>query len=160
MGLDITAYSHAKKVNGEFDDNKHTNVYIIDAFRKQADGLKEGCYEISEYGVERFRAGSYSGYNEWRDWLAHVVGKSDKEIWANPDPSIPFVELINFADNEGTIGPKTSAKLYKDFVKMFPEVLKAATKLDVDTSMWYLSRYFRWMDAFELAQYEGFVQFH
>ena len=71
-----------------------------------------------------------------------------------------FYELINFADNEGTIGPKTSAKLYKDFVKMYPEALKAASKLDADTSMWYLSRYFRWMDAIELAQYDGFVRFH
>ena len=160
MGLDISAYSHVKKVKGKFDDEKHTTLCIIDALRQQADGLEEGCYEVSEYGVERFRAGSYSGYNEWRDWLAHVAGKSDKEVWADPDPTIPFVELINFSDSEGTIGPKTSAKLYEDFVMMWSKALKAASKLDADTSRWYLSRYLRWMDAFELARYEGFVRFH
>lgn len=160
MGLDISAYCHAKKVDGEFDDERHVNVYIVDAFKTQADGLTEGCYEVNEYYHKHFRAGSYSGYNEWRNWLAHVVGKSDKEIWEDPGPAIPFVELINFADNEGTIGPKTSAKLLKDFQKMYPEVLKAAGKLDPDTSIWYLSRYFRWMDAFECASHDGFVRFH
>jgi hypothetical protein len=160
MGLDITAYSHVKKVKGEFDDDKHVNVYILETFKEQADGLTEGCYEVCEYGIERFRAGSYSGYNEWRGWLASIVGKSDKEIWETPDPSIPFVELINFADNEGTIGPRTSKKLHADFVKMYPEALKAASKLDAETSTWYLGRYFKWMDAFELAQWDGFVKFH
>ena len=160
MGLDITAYSHAKKVDGEFDDDKHTNVYIMEGFESQADGLEPGCYEVFEYGIERFRAGSYSGYNEWRNWLASFVGKTDKAVWEDPDPKIPFVELINFPDNEGTIGPKTSKKLYKDFVKMWPVALESASRLDIDTSMWYLSRYLRWMDAFELAQYDGFVTFH
>lgn len=35
----------------------------------------------------------------------------------NGNIDVPFLELIHFSDCEGIIGPKTSAKLYKDFEK-------------------------------------------
>ncbi len=163
MGLDISAYYGAKKVDGDIEDDHHVNIYILDAFRKQADGLIEGCYELPVpwYFGEHFRAGGYSWYNAWRNWLAGVVGKTDKEIWENPDPSIPFVDLINFADNEGTIGPKTSGKLHEEFVRLWPDALKATKKIEDNyTAIQYMTVYLRFSDAFETARNKGFVVFH
>ena len=77
-----------------------------------ANGVKMGLDIL--YNGGGFRAGSYSGYNQWRNQLANLVGTTDKRIWENPVPG-PFVELINFSDCEGTIDSKTSAKLAKDF---------------------------------------------
>ena len=78
-------------------------------------GIKPGIYSF-ERSAE-FRAGSYSGYNEWRDHLARMaVGMSAKKIWASGWKG-PFVELINFPDNEGVIGPVVAAKLAKDFAE-------------------------------------------
>jgi hypothetical protein len=37
-----------------------------------------------------------------------------EQVWA-ARPEGPFVELIDFADNEGMIGPRAAAKLAKDF---------------------------------------------
>jgi hypothetical protein len=75
MGLDISYYSDLKFVTSEESDanwNKHTHVYVNRGFTERANGLEDGFYE-SEYGGG-FRAGSYSGYNAWRNRLAVMVG--------------------------------------------------------------------------------------
>lgn len=60
----------------------------------------------------------------------------------------PFWELIHFADNEGTIGPATAAKLAKDFAEFQAE----ADKLEDDVeARWFREKYADWRKAFEVA---------
>lgn len=64
--------------------------------------LDGGCYETTaETHTHGFRAGSYTGYNRWREDL-------QRQFNPGRDPEKPFYELIWFADNEGTIGPEAA----------------------------------------------------
>jgi hypothetical protein len=122
MALDITAFSRARfvapKADNDYEEHEeeHVYVYAVD-WPERLDGREPGWYAVDGDAMH-FRAGSYSGYNHWREQLcAAALGVHPKEVWEDPASfdGRPFVELINFADNEGAIGPKTSAKLLADF---------------------------------------------
>ena len=126
MGLDITAYRKLTPKPEVDYYGKDTDPYFyarfdqdtIDCVQKfwpgHCDGLKAGVFSFAEQ--HEFRAGSYSGYNYWRDWLAGISGWGDAEqCWNSDKTEGPFYELINFSDCEGVIGPKVAAKLARDF---------------------------------------------
>ena len=164
MGLDITAYSRLHEVER---DNEYVKEFlehghwfeIHDAvlqwqnkeFPGRANGLKAGVYSFCDQ--LSFRAGSYGGYNEWRDQLANMIGwENAEDYWKDAKPGEPFYDLINFADNEGTIGSEAAAKLARDFVAYD----KDAALLD---SGFYHS-YRLWRMAFTIAADNGAVDFH
>src|SRR5256885_10721622 len=69
MGFDITAASKIKWIATDLPDEGSYDDYFWvgaqpDEFEAQADGLEPGLYETAD--EIDFRAGSYSGYNEWR----------------------------------------------------------------------------------------------
>ena len=162
MGLDITAYRNARKVEGvEVDSDGYPKDYDrfdlitgseIDYTEKnfpgRTSGIVAGIYEAEDsFG---FRAGSYGGYNSWRNQLAQVAGfRGDHDVWDNHSEG-PFVELINFSDCEGIIGPKVSAKLAKDF----------ADHADKAGDGYFRDKYDEWRKAFEMASDGGYVDFH
>ncbi len=158
MGLDITAYKNLKKVkNPQFDEygdlvNWETQ-WRTDASMEWSEsvwpGRGEGVEVKTVYSYEEdydFRAGSYSGYNFWRAGLESFKG------------DVAFQELIDFADNEGVIGPIVSKKLAKDFSD-YEEEAKAYAKTIADGDWWF-ERYLAWKKAFEMASENGAVDFH
>jgi len=102
----------------------------------RAAGIPDADVAYSFADKQRFRAGSYSGYGEWRNSLATVAGfRSARHAWENAH-SGPFFELLNFADNDGVIGPEVSAKLARDgcinalsYADVPPAMLSRATSL-------------------------------
>ncbi len=171
MGLDISAYGKVEysHSNGEDirDDNNETALHQPD-FPARSDGLKEGIYKVFG-GRHSFRAGSYSGYNVWRNNLARMVGTTADAVFQNtsenPNFSGPFVELISFSDCEGFIGPTTSAKLAEDFAKWLDRARDWAadmtnTGLFIDPGVYWLEKYTHWLEAFKLAANSGVVVFH
>lgn len=161
MGLDITAYRQAAlapDVDVDLDGypvdyETYTRAEVNPDFPDQADGIAH--HAIYRRGAEEhgFRAGSYSGYNQWRNELASLVGHADaRACWNSEGPS-PFRELINFSDCEGIIGPKTSAKLARDFAEYDVRASQVLTP-------WFYPLYQKWRLAFELASDGGFVDFH
>lgn len=165
MGLDITAYRQIKAVpNAELDADgypvnweKHQRISRGCVESTEQDwpgrtaGVEPGIYEAAQsFG---FRAGSYGGYNQWRDWLARSAGHLSAEaVWENAKPG-PFVELISFSDCEGIIGPVVAAKLAKDFADHEEEILAKADE-------WEAAKYREWRKAFEMAADSGYVDFH
>ncbi len=177
MGLDITAYSnlrhlgHCPDVNEddhEYDpetyDRIHVQAFAYDAFPHALAGLPDvrtdlfgsgdafltaGCFEVTDKTeTHRFRAGSYSGYNMWRDDLR-------RQFNPETDPAGPFYELIWFADNEGTIATEAARALLVDFRQLAPAYAPAMSWAD------YARRsYADWTRAFELAADGGLVDFH
>lgn len=172
MGLDISFYKNISPINACLDQNGNAinpetgdeigGKYfqpIKNFYFDHDEGIADHCaYSFeSEAG---FRAGSYGGYNHWRDQLAQIAGypKDESEIrpysasaWkAN---SGPFWELINFSDCEGTIGPENSAKLAKDFADF-------QSKADEHQDEYFRERYSLWRNAFETASQNGAVVFH
>jgi hypothetical protein len=159
-----------------WDEENVTYVFVEPHFVQRADGLSDRHFYSYEDSLS-FRAGSYGGYSAWRNLLAQFAGypkcqpRERDELYpdfqaasreANPyawgafeqeKEEGPFYELINMSDCEGVIGPKTSAKLAKDF---HDHLQRAREELkDYD-----LSRYEYWMQAFEMASRDGFVKFH
>lgn len=167
MGLDITAYSHLKHVGKHVDGwcedyDSHVQAFAYDDFPQSFRGIPVlgteqysgggaflfgGCYEFTaETERHGFRAGSYTGYNQWR---------SDLQQQFNPerDPDGPFYELIWFADNEGCIGTEAARDLLADFEQ------HAATYRSPEIWGQY-EKYADWTRAFRLAASDGLVSFH
>lgn len=165
MGLDITYYANLKeRPDLQFDDSgdvpdyeTQVNFHHNTDFPGRAEGVKEGViYEYSE--SDGFRAGSYGGYNHWRDWLAKVAGyKSAEECW-NSDGKGPLYEFIHFSDCEGVIGPVVSAKLAKELAALKNKAEEAAK--DTQPSGYYMEKFNDWLKAFETAAQGGAVDFH
>lgn len=178
MGLDITGYSKIEKVAVELDEDgdpiddsaydDYVRIYAMGG-RDQHDQLEDRAFYSVDGEAFGFRAGSYSGYNDWRETLARLAGypltpykgfmggESACHAAACWDGATgPFAELIDFPDNEGNIGPVTSAKLAKDFAD-FDE---RAKYFDGDEDGWFYKKYLDWKKAFELASDGGTVDFH
>lgn len=179
MGLDITAHKQLSKIDCVFDASGNpihpeTREALDFAFLASVNydfpgrngSIEDGTYYNAgdSFG---FRAGSYGGYNAWRDELAKLAGypakpvdryntgsvqqRHDQGAW-NAD-SGPFWELINFSDCEGVIGAEVSAKLAKDFAEY-------QSAVDAHDDEYFRARYNEWRKAFEMASDNGAVDFH
>lgn len=171
MGLDIKAVGQiGSKVSDEYIEDPGL-IYLFpwecsSGCLAQHDGLGEGMYE---YRPEIFykRIGSYSYYNAFRQDLALFrFGKEPQHIWDNIEgfEGQPFVELINFADDEGFIGPKTSAKLFRDFLRHnadFAERCRAHFSIvgKPRKSLNFIVTYAKFLEAFRTAADFGVVKF-
>lgn len=161
MGLDIIAHEHATFVRpdlGPDDDGEDGLVFTpgnYPEFAGREDGLAEGWYEVDGETVSWSR--SYHGYGWWRENLARMAGYTAEGLWANPDPSVPFFELVHFADNEGTIGPVTSAELAKDFGDYAEQAARFAQTIDHGDA--WLASYEELGRAFRVASGAGLVRF-
>lgn len=183
MGLDITAYSHLKHVGrhpgtlewdaGEnwCENEHHTCAFAYQGHEASVRGLLgmeqvgivgQGfiggdCYSYTE-GTETmgFRAGSYGGYSRFRETLAEIVGLSVRDYWTGADPDLPFYEQVNFADNEGSIGPEAAKDLLEDF-RAHRDAYMARHK---DDGSYFAEVYDSWIEAYELASQDGMVSFH
>jgi hypothetical protein len=103
-----------------------------------------------------------------------ALGEEPEDVWAEAEDfeGEPFVELINYSDCDGCIGPRTSRKLAEDFRKYAekaaayfhehgpnnPNLLERES--DYFVHPWWLENYDEWRKAFELASDGGFVEFH
>lgn len=165
MGLDITWYRECKLAPTAVQQDVDAPDGMFRAYVNSHFPGREGqIKDRTVYTYERsdgFRAGSYSGYNGWREQLAVLAGypaergsghSHDHSAGAWAVASGPFWELINFADNEGIIGAEVSAKLAKDFETFLPQ----ATAI----GGYFAELYGRWRNAFEQAQHNGCVDFH
>jgi hypothetical protein len=166
MGLDVTWYRGCTPAP-DADPNDWENVArasVVPEFASRADGIEHGALFTFEKSGG-FRAGSYSGYNEWREGLAKLAGYPALEIagddlrkphcraaWAGEvEEGAPFFPLVDFSDCEVTIGPQTSARLAKDF---------ADHQAKAGERGWFAEQYAKWRNAFEQAAHGGFVDFH
>lgn len=157
MGLDIVVYKKLKRVeNPEFDEDGDLVDYSNQWHAGPTMEWSESCFPGRADGIDPeavytwdddyyFRAGSYSGYNMWRELLSELSDGSD------------FIELINFADNEGVIGPVISKKLYNDFQTNYFKAVQYSKEIE-DGEYW-ISKYKEWMKAFEFASEDGAVIF-
>lgn len=90
--------------------------------------------------------------------VEYVVNQKDnnndprtRRPWKRTD--LPFYELVVFADNEGTIGPATCAKLAKDFEQW-------SSWAHGSGDDWFIRLYDEFKQAFKDAANNGAVEFH
>jgi hypothetical protein len=173
MGLDIYAYSKLKEAH-EFGAREKRleelglaergeEVIRIETVDEQAfKGLSPGTwYATPESESFSFRAGSYSGYNQWRRALSvFALGVRPEEVWNNESTyrELPFFGLINHSDCDGAIGGPVAKSLYRDFVKF----RSRAVSLDLGDGQdrgWFLEIYDDFLKAFGLAADDGILLF-
>ena len=190
MGLDISVISEMRPVeipegivkwSDEYYDWESKqgmtlwSPYVHSEFTTQGEGLPDAEVVDSDGETYGFRAGSYTGYNEWRDALAKAAGYEggSEEVWSKVDggaEGLPFQELINFADNEGVIGPIASERLYQDFIKYEDQVMHTVDQWylkmvpgqewDLPEIKWFKEKYNDWKHSFDIARNNGMVIFH
>lgn len=192
MGLDIMVAHNCfgrllttKNDNDEMWDREDV-VYIdnLDGFADRQDGAVDGFYECD--GVSWAISMSYSGYGAFREWIAQECLDMDiEEIWRNPgaaeikiserfgEDAAGLVKLLNFADNEGAIGPRTSSVIAKAMrareAAVKPQnpaglslvggvaIMRPSDRSDTD---WRYEQYHALMVSFEKASADnGFVVF-
>jgi hypothetical protein len=129
MGLDVYARGRPEFVRAfrdEDDDDGYSEgldwLYPNDFFPTRACGLVDGWYRHGPLGEGRKHVGtSYSGHNRFREALCRAVYECEPEkLWTDIGEGLrpeegPFIELINFSDCEGVLGPEVCAKLLADF---------------------------------------------
>jgi len=170
MSLDISYYERIvfdRPSTDEYDGYDDGLVCLYPCpddpeFSSRADGIQDGWFK-PEGETGDFRAGSYGGYNAWRNQLCQMAHGVDSEVfWSDSKyRGTAFYELINFADNEGCIGPRTSAKLASDFManQAKAEAFAASDAMAIEGD-WFLKKYNEWRKAFEVAAKGGAVQLH
>lgn len=147
MGVDISALKVkkylGKKYTEEIEEKYDSARYIFSMNFRPIHHLtkfEEGVYDTEYLDCTDFSM-SYSGYNRFRELICLMVHSVRPEvIWSNINNWLekPFVEFINFADNEGSFDYLIAEKLYKDFSDF-----KEKAKQDIPD--WYNS-YCAYMD--------------
>lgn len=116
------------------------------------------CYVRTDQTSERVIMDlAYSSFGEWRRKLARsVLGMDLSAVWADPDAfrGRPLFELLNFADNEGVIGPAAAADLLADFREHRDVIPSDEIEFPGITPLPD-----RWIQGLELAADGGLVRF-
>lgn len=175
MGLDVVVFRNLKKIGKADNDREcvegqwypgNSMRWSERYFPGRGEGIEcDAIYEYEDY--HSFRGGSYSDYNWWRKRLEvfSKLIKDRKMIESiNVEPLLkyesennPFIELIDFADNQGVIGPIVSKKLYEDFIKYNKEAIEYSKSFE-DGDYW-LEKYNDWKEGFKFASETGAVEF-
>lgn len=144
MGLDISVYTYVVLLDNDSNNNNLIKIEWNDCMPERQDDHTIGKFYDFDTRIISFKAGSYSGYNQWRDKLQTFTENKKND---------PFAELIYFSDCKGMIGSTVSLKLYKDFKKHEKEASQFFDKSEYNL-------YLKWSKTFELASSKGFVVFN
>lgn len=189
MGVTVRAYSRlrllpqhrteARPYPDECEDGGCIRAYTYACFARSAEGLADAdivwqgnyerlcanrCYqETAETRKVTVLSMSCTSYGEWRDALCRAVnGMPAEEFWAYGFEEAPFRDLIDFADNEGCIGPVAAARLTQDFASVAYRT-RFETHLSGGAETWLTERWLTiwddWLTAVQLAADEGLVRF-
>jgi hypothetical protein len=176
MGLDIRAISKiaTKRTDpeqyefNELMDAEIGQFYINPDFASHTSdyGLEPGVVDYiqtDESTTESLRAGSYSGYNKFRNLLSlAVLGVKAETAWENVNTysDKPLWDIINFSDCEGAIDASTSEKLRGQFQScrtVFEDYITKDTDIgDMDTEH-YMETYDGMIKCFALGSEDGVV---
>lgn len=154
MGLDISVYKKVRLCK-EGEEADFLAFVIDDSWLFKIKNLvNKGLYR-GELQKKVGLSYPYSSHMRFRVFLIHLIGRDDLLIgtqinWRILPKDLPFIDLIDFADNEGCIDWETAARLYKDFAKY----LSAA---NLSENGYMRGRYIKWLAVFDAAKDEGGV---
>jgi hypothetical protein len=152
MGLDVRVYHNLTQVDLSLDEDVEYDfrVFVIDdGWKHKVKNLEYGKYfngEMAHRGVSY----AYSSHNRFRESLIKLIDRPDlldsdgKIKWAELPNDIPFIEFIDFADNEGCLDWEVSGIIYSDFM-IYND--KAKETFDAYT----YNKYEIWLETFEVA---------
>lgn len=155
MGLDVTAYKNIKIIEDDEPEYHFTSGWE----QSNMNNIHDKEIQIDFDEEFDFRAGSYGGYNFFRNFLCETINNiTAEELWNEKDAEVkqfPFYWLINFTDCEGYIGTSYCKILYKNFLDN-KELFMSKTEDNLRFQQTYLD----FLEAFKISQEEGLVNFH
>lgn len=173
MGLDISYYSSWEPYPEEVRDWDHAEeiedttgarlfkVYNGADFEARASDMPAGKFVTAKY-VHGFRAGSYSGYNHWRQRFCLAANDILPEVlWAMPEEEAQnylFWEFIHFSDCEGVLGPACCQRLHEQMETHYEKIRKEFE--EGPDAAWNLRLLDEWRKAFRVAAGKGMIRFH
>lgn len=156
MGLSIRVYNNLK-IADENQDNSF-EIYVIDESWKNK--VKNFEYGKSYTGdlINDSLDYPYSSHGRFREALIRLIQREDlldaegKIKWNELPSDLPFIDLIDFADNEGCLDYEVAKNLFEDFDQW---------KLDAEKylSEYELSIYKKWTQIFKDASDNGIIVF-
>lgn len=152
MGLDISVFKNLVRQDQESEEL--WSIYNIDCFAERNTKFPSGQYCAER--ILRFGAGSYGGYNQFRRSLANMLNTTPEAIWENAAEwkDKPFYEIIDFADNEGSIDYEVAENLLSDFIEY-------KEKAEFVLSNWEWEKYKDFMAALTLCvENKGVMVYH
>jgi hypothetical protein len=141
------------------DDEGWIAVYNHQCYPEHLAPFMPGFYVESGASVS-FNAGSYSGYNAWRELLCKAVNNcKPHDIWEDRMPGVVRLrEFIHFTDCEGVIGPLYATKLAAEMTDLRCR-LAANPPMHFDHQGYFMELYDSWLGAFRIAASDGVVLF-
>jgi hypothetical protein len=163
--IDLSRNYYPELSDSEEEGPTEGNKFYLAAdgdYRLHEDGLPFGIFRYTGE-CQQFRVGPYSSFDDFKGLLIQMTGRTAYELCAALDAkhrptesSFPFGGLICSAC-PGAIGPKTSARLAKDFADWEPSAVAFAATLPEGERDWFLEMYREWKLAVELAADGGAV---
>jgi hypothetical protein len=181
MGVGAMVYRRVRRLGCRQDawcerseDETHTQAYNMIEFRERAleiEGpesfeddsiIRYGCFTADGADIEGFHIGAYSYYNRYREWLSMLSHDVMPRIIWNDESyeGKPFVEQINFADNEGTLGTAVCKKLAKDYNDFLARAREVTKVEDLKSPHGFYAVYLDFKKGFEFASDNGFLELH
>ncbi|MGJ5813626.1 hypothetical protein [Paludibaculum fermentans] len=164
MGLEVWVYAGLTKAdNVEVDRDgypkdwsRYWRAVVVNgtefSYPGRAAGLEQDA--IYEYTNQwDFVAGTAKTYNAWRDALARLAGYESAQavVKSPPPPGSPFVEMIDFFDHGGVLGPVVCGKLARDFAAFQAKARAVGGG--------FYALYYVWHGAFEATAGNGALRF-
>jgi hypothetical protein len=166
MGLQIVVYSKLEKMeleevclceDGSPEDITVTSFFSNPLYPSHIGGLESQDFYKCKGKMLTFNAGEANEYLEFKNHLAIIAGYKSLEHALNTKNPGYFLELLRFSNEEGTIGPIISNKLFLDFNDCLPIARKhLLTKID-GRSYWNL--YNNWLAGLTCAKEDGAILF-
>ena len=158
MGLDVSVYQNVRITKSE-DDYSFMAFVIDDAWKYKINNLVDGAKYTGD-ATHADVSYPYGAHNRFREDLLRLTGRSDlltergRIDWdaLERESSIPFFELLFFADNEGCLDHSISDTLYRNFL----EWLSSAEKFCAEDG-YTLGKYKDWLRVFSDGKQEGSV---
>ena len=145
MGLVIKVLKPIQKTDANNEDALH--IYTLDFSPiEHLSKFDEDYYKCEEIEAPNFHW-PCSTYGELRRMVCQIaLGVSIECVWENVEKYInsPFIEFINFADNEGCFDYAAAEKLHKDFSDYKDRAMK-------DLSSIYFEMYKAYMEILKIA---------
>lgn len=155
MGLDVSVYKNIKLAKNE--EESDFQAYVSDDnWKRKIKNLQEDAYYVGD--MAKVISYAYSSHNRFREQLIKLIGRADlldnegHIKWNELPEDLPFINFIDFADNEGCLDWEVSKTIYDDFAKY-------KEKAENELNQYELGNYLKWLSAFDMSRNNGVVVF-
>lgn len=156
MGLHIIVYNNLKK-SDEYLENSFEMYVIDEKWKNKVKNFEYGKFYTGDL-INNTLSYPYSSHSRFIESLIRLIDRKDllddegKILWEQLPDDLPFINLIDFADNEGCLDFEVSKILFDEFKQWEIDAKEYFSEYEY-------SIYEKWKQIFEDASDNGVVVF-